>query len=243
MRRANDKVVMTLLKFVAVGVLAAAVGAAWVQKNSIAQLRQTNAGLRHQAIQAEELAGRNRSGQQSDNPEIKALTEATGELPKLRNEVRQLRQQKPELERLRNENGRLAAQISSSANRPKLADMEGYVPKEKWTRAGFATPETTVQSFFWAIANQDVSYIVQCMAPKMKAQFDRQFAGKSVEEQQKELAEGMAAFGRMGGYRIAETERISENKVRLGIEAAAGGHIMKLPLERIDNEWKLNEPK
>jgi hypothetical protein len=240
MHQGNEENV-TALKILAVGVIAAAVTTAWVQKSSITQLRQQNAELRQQA----DLSSDNRAAAPvpADNEEIQNLTEATRDLPKLRNEVRQLRQQKPELERLRNENVRLAAQISSGTNRPKLAQMEGYVAKEKWAQAGFATPEATVQSFFWAIANQDVSYMVQCMAPKMRAQYDRQFAGKSLEEQQKELAEGMAALGGMGGYRVAETEKISENKVVIGIEAAAGGHVMKMPMERIGNEWKLNEPR
>jgi hypothetical protein len=232
---------MTALKILAVGVLAAAVGAAWVQKSSISKLREQNAEVRQQL----EAAPKNPSAMPStaDDEEVQNLTEATRDLPKLRNEVRQLRQQKPELERLRNENVRLAAQIASSTNRPKLAEMEGYVPKEKWTLAGFATPEATVQSFFWAIANQDISSVVQCMAPKMKQQFEREFAGKSIEEQQKALADGMAAFGRMSGFRVAETQHVSENKVMIAIQAAAGGHLMRLPLERVGNEWKLNEPK
>jgi hypothetical protein len=233
---------MTVLKIIAVGVLAAALSFARVQKNSIARLRQTNAGLRQQAAEAAENQN-SRVAQVGDDQELQSLTEATRELPKLRNEVRQLRQQRTELDRLRNENGKLATQISSRTNRPKLAQMEGYVAKEKWTQAGFATPEATVQSFFWAVVNQDTSYFAQCMAPKMKQEFDRQFAGKSPEEQQKVFGDGMAALGRMGGYRIAGTEYVSENKVVIGIEAAAGGHVIKMPLERIGNEWKLNEPK
>jgi len=232
-----------MTKIIAVCLLAVAVGAAWVQRNSIAALREKNIELRQQADA--ENAARENGGlpPRVDGQEIQSLTEATRELPKLRNEVRQLRQQKPEIDRLRSENGQLAAQISSGANRPKLAQMEGYVAKEKWVQAGFATPEATIQSFFWAIANQDPAYIVQCMSPKMKREFDREFAGKSPEEQQKVFAEGMGTLGRMGGYRIAGTEQVSENKVIIGIEAAAGGHVMKMPLERIGNEWKLNEPK
>ena len=232
-----------MTKIIAVCLLAAAVGAAWGQRNSIAALREKNIELRQQA-NAENAARENRGAPpRVDDQEIQSLTEATRELPKLRNEVRQLRQQKPEIDRLRSENGQLAAQISSGANRPKLAQMEGYVAKEQWVQAGFATPEATIQSFFWAVANQDTAYIVQCMAPKMKREFDREFAGKSPEEQQKVFAEGMGTLGRMGGYRIAGTEQVSENKVIIGIEAAAGGHVMKMPLERIGNEWKLNEPK
>src|SRR5262245_54711836 len=146
-----------MTKIIAVCLLAAALGAAWVQRNSIAALRQTNAAQRQQAVEAQERASANRRApQQGDDQEIQSLTEATRELPKLRNEVRQLREQKPEIDRLRSENGRLAAQISSGANRPKLAQMEGYVAKEQWVQAGFATPEATVQSYFWSIANQDI---------------------------------------------------------------------------------------
>lgn len=233
-----------MTKIIAVCLLAAAVGAAWVQRNSIAALREKNVELRQQAAKAERAARENRGAPQHiDDQEVQSLVEATKELPKLRNEVRQLRQQKPEIDRLRSENGQLAAQISSGANRPKLAQMEGYVAKEQWAQAGFATPEATIQSFFWAIANQDPAYIVQCMAPKMQREYERQFAGKSPEEQKQALGEGMGPLSRMGGYRIAETEHVSDSKVIIGVEAAAGGHVLKIPLERIGNEWKLNEPK
>src|SRR5687767_7247955 len=116
-----------MTKAIAVCLLAAAVGAAWVQRNSIAALREKNIELRQQA-DAENAARENRRAPpRVDDQEIQSLTEATRELPKLRNEVRQLRQQKPELERLQRENAQLATQISTSANRPKLAQMEGYL--------------------------------------------------------------------------------------------------------------------
>src|SRR6185503_2215744 len=123
-----------MTKIIAVCLLAAAIGAAWVQRNSIAALREKNIELRRQA-DAENAARENRGAPpRVDDQEIQSLTEATRELPKLRNEVRQLRQQKPEIDRLLSENGQLAAQISSGANRPKLAQMEGYVAKEQWVQ-------------------------------------------------------------------------------------------------------------
>src|SRR5687768_16673037 len=70
---------MTAWKVLAVGVLAAAASAAWVQKNSIGKLRQQNAELRQQA----ELASENRPATPvpADNDEMQNLTEATRDLP------------------------------------------------------------------------------------------------------------------------------------------------------------------
>jgi hypothetical protein len=190
------------------------------------------------AGKAEQLSRDTPVAPNDQNAEIQSLAEATKDLPRLRNEVRQLRQQKPELERLKGENAQLAAQVASGANRPKLAQMEGYVAKEKWTQAGFATPEATVQSFFWAVANKDVGALAECMAgdarKSMEQEIQRSIAkGKQFEEQ-------FEPFTKMQGFRIAEQKQLSDDKIELSVQAAAGGHAMPMRLQLIDGQWKLS---
>lgn len=229
-------------KFIAVGLLAAAVIAAWLQRNAIAALRQSNAELRQQAADSAQLAITVRGAPaQSDDQAMQHLAEAAKELPRLRNEVRQLRQHKPEIERLRQENSQLTAQAATAPNRPKLAEMEGYVAREQWAQAGFATPDAAVQSFFWAIANQDFDFLAQCMSPKMQADFQKSLEGKTPEEMAATFQKGIGEFAKLGGYRVAERRQRNEGSVELGIQAAAGGHIMPMRLIRsAEGEWKLD---
>lgn len=231
-----------MIKFIAVCLLAAAVVAAWMQRSSIAALRQTNSELCQQVAEAEQRATATRgTPAPADDQAMQQLAEAAKELPKLRNEVRQLRQHKTEIERLRQENSQLSAQAAAAAKRPKLAEMEGYVPREQWTRAGFATPDAAVQSFFWAIANQDFDALAQCMAPKMQADFQRSLQGKTPEEMAATFQKGIGQFAGLGGYRIAERRQPKEDRVELGIQAAAGGHILPMQLTRsAEGEWKLD---
>ena len=47
-------------------------------------------------------------------------------------------------------------------------------------------------------------------------------------------------FGSLKGYRIAEKAAQGDSKVVLGIQAAAGGETLKLPLRRFGSEWKID---
>ncbi len=104
--------------------------------------------MRADKLEAERLANENR-----DLPNLRASQPATVErggdveLLRLRNEVRQLRAQQSETAKLRAANQRAAEELKSGRFTPRrLADMEGAVPREKWSFAGFATPEATVQN-------------------------------------------------------------------------------------------------
>src|SRR5881296_2870186 len=138
---------MSWPKILCACLLVALAATAVVQRKTISSARSANATLQQQNEQAGQLARENAelTKLRAQNQEVVALMQANKDLPKLRNEVRQLRQQKPEVEKLRAENERLAAVMKSSTNtaRPRLAEMEGYVGKDTWAHAGFATPEAT----------------------------------------------------------------------------------------------------
>jgi cell division protein FtsB len=242
----KEELVMAWMKILGSCLLAGLVVTAVVQKKSVSSLRSVNADLQQQNEEAAQLTRENAelSNLRSANQEITALREANKDLPRLRNEVRQLRQAKPEIEKLRAENTRLAAAMNSQTNtaRPRLAEMEGYVAKETWANAGFATPEAALQTFFWAAQQGDLQRMAECLAPEGRRDFEKEFAGKTEEERSKKIEQNLAPLVRIGGYRIAERQQTSEDKVTLGVQAAAGGRVMPFPVQRIGNEWKLGEP-
>ena len=213
------------------------------QRKAMWNTRAENATLRSAREEAARLTAENlqMSALQSAAAEVEALRTSNQPLPKLRNQVRQLRAEKTDLERLHAENQRLAA-ATPPVQPARLSEMEGYVPRETWTRAGFATPEAAVQTWFWATQQQSIQHFAECMSSKMKEEFLREFESKSPEEQERIFTEGLGPFAKMQGYRIASRQEVSENNVVLGIQAAAGGQIMKIPVERFGSEWKLHEP-
>jgi len=222
-----------LLGFAFVAVI---VTAGW-QRNAISRTRTANETLRQQnAVPA--IVGSGLGPVATE--EIETLQAANADLPKLRNEVRKLREEKRELEKLQTENERLATALKAAprTSAPPLSEAEGFVLKEKWTRAGFATPEATVQSFFWAVANKDIAALAECAGGEFRKIMEREMQrsiaeGKSIEDQFEPLA-------KMQGFRIAEKKQISDDKVELSIQAAAGGRAMPMRLQLVNGEWKLS---
>lgn len=103
--------------------------------------------------------------------EITNLRTENHELPKLRNEVRQLRDQQQELERLKAENSRLRA-LAQQANMeppilPPFLAGQPILSKDSLTNAGFATPEATAQTYFWAIREVNLEAWMNCLAPQL----------------------------------------------------------------------------
>ena len=171
--------------------------------------------------------------------EIEALQSANRELPKLRNEVRKLREERRELEKLQRENERFSTALKAApkTSAPPLSEAEGFVLKEKFSRAGFTTPEATVQTFFWAVSNKDIAALAECVTGEARKSMEKELQrsvaeGRPFEDQFEPLA-------KMQGFRIAEKKQIADDKIELGIQASAGGRVMPMRLQLENGEWKL----
>jgi hypothetical protein len=178
---------------------------AWERK-AIATLSIENNALRAEKLEAEQLAGENRELPDLRHGQSARVDRgANVELLRLRNEVRQLRAQHAELEKLRAANQHLAEELKSGHFTPRrLADMEGTVPREKWTFAGFATPEAALQSFFAGVAAGDPEQLILCMAPQAALDFRKQLANDP-EKVRKEFAEEFGKLGQASGFRITSS--------------------------------------
>jgi hypothetical protein len=221
------------------GLLAAAF---FWERKAVNGLRAQNEALRAEKEEAGQLADANR--------DLQALRAAAGpaprsdrtELLRLRNEVRQLRAQQQEVEKLRAANQRVADEVKSGKFTPRrLADMEGAVPREKWTFAGFATPEATVQSFFAGIASGDPEQVMRCM-PTRQAELMKQEMAQDPESFRKNFSKvaSVSAF-RITGTRKSLLDDRMEDRMEVLVQVVADGESMPLPLQRIGNEWKLGK--
>jgi len=230
--------VKALFAIALLGLLAAA---CFWERNAMNGLRAQNDSLRPESVEAGQLADENR-----DLPGLRAAASPTNridraELLRLRNEVRRLRAQQQEAEKLRAANQRAAEEIKSGKFTPRrLADMEGAVPREKWTFAGFATPEATVQSFLAAIASGDPEQVMRCLPAEETERMKQQMA-KDPESFRKEFLGGLDKFGKLTAFRITGTRSIDDDRMEILVQVVADGESMPLPLRRVGTEWKLGD--
>jgi hypothetical protein len=224
---------MSLPKIVCGCLLIGVLGTALWQRTAIRQMQNQNDNLKTE--QARQITDTSSGGDAPQQGAIAALMESNRDLPKLRNEVRQLREQKTEAARLREANRQLAA--SSTNTRPaRLSEMRGYAAKESWANAGFARPEATLQTWFAAIRDGNAQQFAECLSPTMQEQLRREAASG----RQAGMTKAMEFLGKIAGYQIAEREQAAEDRVTLGVRAAANGEVLKLSLQKIDGQWKLD---
>jgi hypothetical protein len=208
-------------------------GATWSERRVLRDARAKNERL-HAALQAAET-----SPSQAERTSNDSSLEVKRELARLRNEVRQLRAQKPELEKVRAGNELLAQKIAeTSQSRPGPTIEQGFVMNETWANAGFATPEATIQTFFWAMRQQDLAALVNCMTPETSRKsglIDEQTGMVRPEAVDREMQE----IGRIGAYRIAAID-VQGDRAKAEIQAAVNGATIKFALRRVGQEWKLH---
>jgi hypothetical protein len=196
---------------------------------------------RHAQLQAEAATKATPSIQLPASGELPSEAQAAQrDLPRLRNEVRQLRDAVGALPRLRDERISLDKQLAQAAAKPKVAGPTpeaGFVMNDFWTFAGFGTPEATLQSFFSAVRDSDVVNVVACLSAESGG-------GAPTDERarrmQAGLMEGLEGFRRIAGYRIAATEAIGDDRVTLKVQAAANGATIDMRFRRIAGEWKMD---
>ena len=102
--------------------------------------------------------------------EITNLQTQNHELPKLRNEVHQLREQVRDLETLRAENTRLRSLAQQVSAQPPFLANSSVISKDSLTNAGFATPEATAQTYFWAIREANQTAWMNCLTAQLVKQ-------------------------------------------------------------------------
>jgi hypothetical protein len=230
---------MTKLKLAASGVLLVMVVTIFLlQHQAQTKLREENALLREQIKRFEEAGNENQRG---SNPLKEAANSAQlpkeefQELLRLRGEVGALRSQRKEMQMVQAENRRLLlAQSPRSAVAAQPAAAPDSFPRETWAFAGYADPESALQSLTWAMSKGDLKTMVASVSPEEEAKVRREFDGKS----ESEIAAGAAA--EITGFRILKKQAISDDEVVLTVFADGKEDTVKLKFKRFGTEWKMS---
>jgi hypothetical protein len=215
--------------------LAGAVAVVAMQHNSIVGLRDENQMLMKDADEARELAKENAEVPQlrSQGAEIAKLQEENRELPGLRSQAGQLRRQAADLEKLRAENQRLQAQLKSGTTQGGAAGLPlDFITRDALRDMGQATPENTMQTFFWAMSTGNVQRAAQCSVNGA----DMLARMPDLEAEAKDMVKQASAFP---GFRIAEKTNLAPDEVQLGIEAKPGGVVAPVKFKFDSGQWKI----
>lgn len=146
---------------------------------------------------------------------VNSLSEAEKlELSRLRAQVTRLRQRQRELANDKAENNRLRALAQERQNKgfnSPAALAPGYIRRREAQFTGTGSPESTLQSLFWAIEHQDTNVLFQVLDETSATQMRQQLSAQGIDEFWKD--------GRnLPGYRLLESQPQPDNTVKLKIE-------------------------
>jgi RNA polymerase sigma factor (sigma-70 family) len=221
--------------------IAAGTGAYLVQEHHASRLRGENQALAAEHQQSINERDAALAAAAARDRELARLQNDNTELLRLRNEVGALRKQAGELDQLREQNRQLRAAAAAPPKTAPTADAKDVFPKESWVFAGFADPESTIQSAAWAMSRGDFQALLASMTPEQRAQWERQFQGRSEQEIAAFMANNKEYKG-MSGYQIMNREVRSDNETVVSLYQHGRDRTVKMVLKRIDNEWKLDGP-
>ena len=236
---ASTKIIaMTTIQKVLIASTAAILaGAVIYESHQAAQLRhQMTALQQQQAPLVEEnrrlrLAQSDGTNQSSDLlDELARAKKDNLELLKLRSEVGLLREQTNLLASVKTSTPPKAA--ASTATDDKSGNE--LVSRENYAFAGYAAPEATVKSLFWAASKTDTQTVLASMSPLMQAQTEAEWAGKSEDQIRAELSNNSVS-----GYRIVDTLVVSDNEKVLTLFLEGRNVENKIRIVRVNGEWKI----
>jgi len=170
----------------------------------------------------------------------KPLSEGdSSELLRLRAEVSELRRQSAGLESVLNENRQAQTTPDRSprtdANEVKTAD---YWPHNSWAFAGYATPDATLQSSFWAADSGDLKTVLSSVSGKMRQDLEAELAGKSETEALIRIRDEVIG---VQSVRVLDRATQPDGTVLITAELAGkyDSQTAKLILEKVGNDWKI----
>lgn len=252
---------MSRIRFIVVIVALGALGGIIKQRSAIAGLREQNEILRTAQEEVAKLKSENAGlpTLRSSLTNQLSSTSNDSKLLRLRGEVSRLRVQRAEQNRLYQKNAQLAEQIRIGVALPqKISEMEGFVAREAWANAGFASPEAALQTFFWAAREGNLTRLADCF-PGKDGQHLAALNQPGLERERDKVLNDLQQMTSSEGFRIVEkviqeegfqtrrgeqptgSEPRIPTKALLRVQAVTGGAVWAVSLRLHADGWKLKE--
>ena len=226
-------------------ITASALAAIHWRKASLFALENEELRLQVESLQNESANAERIAELAKENSE--KLREQRAELMKLRNQVTQLGGEKKAAESLKVENERLKTQLNQArtggvgdgANSisPQRDDVVGrdVFPRENWSFAGYATPESALVSAIWAMKEGNPETYLKSLAPEEQQRMAALWANKS----ETEIAEKHKGdVSTISGLRVLERQNTSPTEVVMTVFIEGPGRPQKIRMHQVGNEWK-----
>jgi len=213
--------------------LAAAFGI-FFQWHSISELRSQNSALGAPAdVMTPPTPSEPENMMAETAEERERLRRENQDLPRLRNQVRQLRSRAAELVQARGENERLMAARENRPGQPvtPVITPEGFIAREALADMGLDTPEATVQTFFRALRDGDVQRMSDVIGQPRLSPQQLELTGP---EKSLEMKQQMQTFS---NFKIVERKEISPDELEVSLQSSLGPSIIRLTLLRKGNQW------
>ncbi len=169
-------------------------------------------------------------------PKVTPLTEDEKlELLRLRSEVARLRQASTKSPTRSSSRSGGTGRIPQTAPSTGIPFPEGFRPVALAQFAGFATPQDTLESFFWAIRRRDSNVIFQALTAESGQMITTAATHGETENPLEQIARLVP------GYRIRSTKTESDNHAELEvqIDPRSPSQSEKMAFDRVDGVWKL----
>ena len=206
------------------------------------------AQLQNEALRAEldALKVQAAAAEAARGEEVKRGEAGARDLAKLRGEVTQLRTTTRDAEKLRTENQRLksenqqlrgasAAAAATPATPAPSAPEPGNFPREAWTMAGYASPESALVSAIWSMQQGNPKQYFDSLTPEEQLRMSKVWEGKSQEEI---AAKHVGDTARITGMKVLNTQEISPDQVVLSVYIGGVDRAEKVSMKRVGNDWK-----
>jgi hypothetical protein len=157
------------------------------------------------------------------------------ELLKLRSTVTQLIHRRNEIAGVSKDNENLRSQIATRGTNasPGLALPADYIRASQAQWVGLATPENTIQSFFWSVRNRDMTNLLQTLNVASNQQMLHQ-----IQTSPDIFFDDISA---MPGMRIVKQQPLPDGSYDLTIEVVPGEETAPtIHFELIDGQWKMD---
>lgn len=159
------------------------------------------------------------------------------ELLRLRGKISGLRQREKDLAKVKSENEVLRGRVAVfQPGTPGAANSlpVGYVRRRDARAVGLGTPESTLETLFWALEHRDKDQLFEVFDERSTAFLRSRMESEGVDKLWEEV-------GRLPGYRLAGAERKSDTEVILKVELMPGEPPADFHAHKSGAEWKLSQ--
>jgi len=228
------------LSALAASALLGATGTYVVQQRQIARLCAETADLRNRQVEREtgEAAVVSNPGPDTDTlAELQRLREDNADLLKLRNEVTLLRLELSAAQKT-------GPAVAAKAAAPVGATPGQYITRDQLSFAGYASPETALESTTWAMMNGNYEQMLASLGPEVA---EGELKNAKAREQFEQRRTKVAPLFK--GMQILARKALAENKVELKVRqefelseempGVKGPLVMVQPMIKVGDEWKI----